>query len=112
MAQKRNRRSGVEDRWTKNIRDADGNVQAVPSANHGKGMRWRARFVDNDGNERARGFQRKSDAQKFLDSEVTVKLTTGTYIDPSAGRVTVSVVYQAWFAAQSHISAKTAASRR
>jgi len=112
VAQKRNRRSGVEDRWTKNIRDADGNVQAVPSANHGKGMRWRARFVDNDGNERARGFQRKSDAQKFLDSEVTVKLTTGTYIDPSAGRVTVSVVYQAWFAAQSHISAKTAASRR
>lgn len=40
MTQKRNRRSGVEDRWTKTIRDADGNNQSVPSANYGKGMRW------------------------------------------------------------------------
>jgi integrase len=112
MAEKRNRRSGVEDRWTKSIRDANGNVQTVPSANHGKGMRWRARFIDDTGNERAKKFQRKSDAQKFLDAEVTAKLVTGMYIEPSAGRVTVSAVYQTWFAAQSHISAKTAASRR
>lgn len=112
MAQKRNPRSGVEDRWTKSIRDAHGNVQSVPSANYGKGMRWRARFIDDNGAERAKGFQRKSDAQKFLDSEVTAKLVTGTYIEPSAGRVTVATVYQTWFAAQSHISAKTAASRR
>ncbi|BBY13822.1 tyrosine-type recombinase/integrase [Mycobacterium marseillense] len=112
MAQKRNPRSGVEDRWTKSIRDAHGNVQSVRSANYGKGMRWRARFIDDNGAERAKGFQRKSDAQKFLDSEVTAKLVTGTYIEPSAGRVTVSAVYQTWFAAQSHISAKTAASRR
>jgi integrase len=84
----------------------------VPSANYGKGMRWRAMFVDDDGRERAKGFQRKSDAQKWLDSEVTAKLATGTYIEPSAGRVTVSAVYQTWSAAQSHISAKTAASRR
>jgi integrase len=102
----------VEDRWTKNSRDADGHVQAVPSANYGKGMRWRARFVDDEGRERAKGFQRKSEAQKWLDAEVTAKLATGTYIEPSAGRITVSAVYQAWFAAQSHISAKTAASRR
>lgn len=95
MAQKRNRRSGVEDRWTKNIRDTEGNVLAVPSANHGKGMRWRARFVDDEGRERAKGFQRKTDAQKWLDAEVTAKLATGTYIEPSAGRITVSAVYQA-----------------
>lgn len=112
MAQKRNPRSGVEDRWTKSIRDAHGNVQSVPSANYGKGMRWRARFIDDNGAERAKGFHRKSDAQKFLDAEVTAKLVTGTYIEPSAGRVTVSAVYQTWLAAQSHISAKTAASRR
>lgn len=112
MAQRRNRRSGVEDRWTKSVRDADGNVQTVPSANHGKGMRWRARFVDDEGRERAKGFDRKSDAQKWLDAEVTAKFATGTYIEPSAGRITVSAVYHAWFAAQSHISAKTAASRR
>ena len=112
MSQKRNRRSGVEDRWTKTIRDTEGNFQTAPSANYGKGMRWRARYVDDHGRERAKGFQRKSDAQKWLDAEITAKLATGTYIEPSAGRVKVSAVYQAWFAAQSHISAKTAASRR
>ena len=32
MTAKRNRRAGVEDRWTKTVRDADGNTQTVPSA--------------------------------------------------------------------------------
>jgi integrase len=112
MTQKRNRRSGVEDRWTKYTRDANGNIQTVPSANYGKGMRWRARYVDDESRERAKGFARKGDAQKWLDSEVTTKFATGTYIEPSAGRVSVADVYQSWFPAQSHISLKTAASRR
>lgn len=112
MTQRRNRRSGVEDRWTKSIRDADGNVQTVPSANYGKGMRWRARFVDDNGRERAKGFQRKSDAQKWLDTEVTAKFATGTYVEPAAGKVTVATVYHSWSAAQAHISARTVASRR
>jgi integrase len=38
---KRNRRAGVEDRWTKTVRDEHGNTQTVPSANQGKGARWR-----------------------------------------------------------------------
>jgi integrase len=93
-------------------RDGDGNAQAVPSANYGKGKRWRARYVDDQGREHAKGFARKADAQRWLDSEVTAKFATGTYVAPSAGRVTVADVYQSWFPAQSHISAKTAASRR
>ncbi|WP_083736421.1 tyrosine-type recombinase/integrase [Mycobacterium sp. MS1601] len=112
MTQKRNQRAGVEDRWMKTYRDEDGAVRSIPSANHGKGKRYRARYVDDAGRERARGFTRKSDAQKWLDSEVTAKLATGTYIEPSAGRVTVSAVYQSWFSAQAHISAKTAVTRR
>ncbi|AQA06184.1 site-specific integrase [Mycobacterium sp. MS1601] len=96
----------------KTYRDEDGAVRSIPSANHGKGKRYRARYVDDAGRERARGFTRKSDAQKWLDSEVTAKLATGTYIEPSAGRVTVSAVYQSWFSAQAHISAKTAVTRR
>jgi len=39
MSGKRNRRSGVEDRWSKIVRDENGNVETVPSANHGKGSR-------------------------------------------------------------------------
>lgn len=112
ITQKRNRRSGVEDRWMKAVRDADGNLRTVRSANYGKGKRWRARFVDDEGREHAKGFDRKSDAQRWLDAEVTTKLVSGAYIEPSAGRVTVAAIYQSWSMAQSHVSAKTAASRR
>lgn len=103
MTQRRNRRSGVEDRWRK----ADGS----PSAADGKGKRWRARYVDDAGREHAQGFVRKVDAQRWLD-EVTSTFVTGSYVDPGAGQVTVGQVYASWSAAQSHISPKTAATRR
>jgi hypothetical protein len=36
---KRNRRAGVEDRWTKTVRDEQGNEKKVPSARNGQGKR-------------------------------------------------------------------------
>jgi integrase len=111
MPQKRNQRSGVEDRWTKTIRVADGNSRSVPSANYGTGKRWRARYVDDNGSEHAKGFARKVDAQQWLD-DITSRFVTGTYTPPEAGRATVAAVYAAWSAAQGHIAAKTAISRR
>ena len=109
---RRNRRAGVEDRWTKTVRDADGNECKMPSIRHGKGLRWLARYVDNDGHERSKAFGRKADAQSWLDTEVTAPLVTGTYVAPQAGLVTVGAVYASWSAAQAHISPKTAATRR
>src|ERR1700739_931336 len=109
---KRNRRAGVEDRWTKTVRDLDGNTRTVPSARHGTGMRWMARYVEDQGREHAKAFSRKADAQAWLDSEVTAKLATGTYVAPKAGLVTVGAVYASWSASQGHISPKTAATRR
>ena len=53
-------------------------------------MRWRARYVDDDGREHTKGFARKVDAQQWLDNEVTAQLATGTYVAPEAGRVTVA----------------------
>jgi hypothetical protein len=73
-------------------RDVDGNVRTDPSANYGKGKRWRAGYVDDESSECAKGFARKTDAHKWV--EVTAKFATGTYIEPSAGRVTVAAVYQ------------------
>jgi hypothetical protein len=81
-----NRRAGVEDLWTKTVRDADGNTQTVPSTRHGIGLRWRARYVDDEGRERTEAFARKPDAQSWLDNEVIPKLATGTYVAPEAGR--------------------------
>jgi hypothetical protein len=64
---KRNRRSGVEDRWTKTVRDEHGNMQNVPSARHGKGLRWLARYVDDRGREHTKAVGRKADATRWLD---------------------------------------------
>ena len=80
MTTKRNRRSGVEDRWRKTIRVGDVE-QKVPSANDGKGKRWRARYVDDLGTEHAKGFDRKVDAQNWLNTATTA-LGTGTHVAP------------------------------
>ncbi|APE08166.1 site-specific integrase [Rhodococcus sp. 2G] len=95
MAPKRNRRAGVEDRWYKTIYDEQKQPQRVESSNHGKGKRWRARYVDDDGREHVRGFTRKTDAQQWLD-EVTAAQVTGTYIDPAKGKVTFASFYREW----------------
>ncbi|MBX7434162.1 site-specific integrase [Mycobacterium sp. Y57] len=107
----RKRRAGVEDRWNRTVR-VDGKTQKVPTARAGTGKRWMARFVDDEGREHARSFDRKADAQSWLDGDVTPALATGSFVAPEAGKVTVDAVYRAWSAAQAHISAKTAATRR
>src|SRR3954469_21910608 len=60
---------------------------------------WRPRYRDADGKEHARHFDRKIDAQRWLD-EVTATVVTGTYVDPKAGRVTLSAFYAGWAARQ------------
>jgi len=112
MVTKRNRRAGIEDRWTKTVRHPDGSKETVPSANYGKGSRWRARYVDDDGNEREKLFDRKAKAQQWLDTDVITKFATGTYVAPEAGRATVGDVYRSWSTSQAHIAPKTAQSRR
>lgn len=92
---RRNRRAGIEDRWTRTIRLPDGTTKAEPSANHGKGSRWRARYVDDDGREHAKGFSRKTDAQRWID-EVTAAVVTGQYVDPRAGQITFRDYAERW----------------
>src|SRR6185437_117088 len=60
---------------------------------------WRARYRDEAGNERARHFDRKVDAQRWLDQTATSVLT-GTYADPKAGRVTFAAFFGEWSARQ------------
>lgn len=99
MAQTRNRRSGVEDRWSKTVRrqqpDGTTTTETVPSAVHGKGLRWRARYVDEDGREHAKGFRTKTDATGWLNGVVAAQ-ETGSYIDPALGKVTFASFYKDW----------------
>ncbi|WP_458690899.1 tyrosine-type recombinase/integrase [Nocardia tengchongensis] len=94
---RRNRRSGVEDLWTKEERQPDGTMQRVPSKLYGKGKRWRARYVDGVGKEHSKRFARKVDAQAWLDGQ-TAAVVTGVHAAPSAGREVVGVVATAWLA--------------
>jgi integrase len=71
-------------------------VASVKKRPNGK---WRARYRDPDGREHARHFERKVDAQRWLD-EVTADLLTGRYVDPAAGRTTLGAFADRWLAAQ------------
>jgi integrase len=59
--------------------------------------KWRARFRDAARKEHSKHFDRKVDAQRWLD-EVTTSKLTGTYVDPRAGRATVGELADAYLA--------------
>lgn len=111
MSVKRNRRAGVEDRWTKVARDADGNPQTVPSARHGKGLRWLARYVDERGQEHTKSFGRKVDAQEWLNKQVSDQVT-GAWTDPKLSSQTFGTLAERWFATKATRAPKTVAGYR
>lgn len=90
MAQRRNRRAGVEDRWRKR----DGS----PSANDGRGKRWRARYVDHQGQEHATSHKTRAEAQRWLDGQ-TAALVAGTHVAPRDAQLTVSEWCKQWIEA-------------
>ncbi|OBI52963.1 site-specific integrase [Mycobacterium sp. E796] len=91
----RNRRAGVEDLWTKTIRDENGNIQTVPSKRAGSGRRWRARYVDDRSQEHSKAFTRKVDAQRWLDSQ-TAAIVAGTHVAPRDAQLTVKQWCDLW----------------
>lgn len=66
-----------------------GNIAKRPNG------KWRARYRDEAGNERARHFDRKIDAQHWLD-EIASSVLTGNYVHPSAGKLTFQQFYDEW----------------
>ena len=64
---------------------------------------WRARYRDEAGKEHARHFERKVDAQRWL-NEVTASVVTGNYVDPKAGTVTFARFYADWSKRQVWVS--------
>jgi integrase len=108
---KRNRRAGVEDRWIKTVRDADGNEQRMPTAADRKGSRWRARYVDDNGKEHAKAFARKVDAQSWLNHQVSDQLT-GAWTDPALSGITFGAMAERWISTKATREPKTVAGYR
>jgi integrase len=57
--------------------------------------KWRARYRDDAGKEHARHFDRKRDAQDWLDSTASA-IITGTYVAPSRSTTTLANYYADW----------------
>lgn len=84
----------IDDRW--HVIDP-GTGKVVRSARYGRGARWRARYRTVAGGKQfTKSFDRKVDAQRWLD-EVTTSLNTGTYASPEKGRTTFVELADAWY---------------
>ncbi len=60
-----------------------------------RGTRWFARYRDDTGREHGQRFDRKVDAQRWLD-KATTALVSGQYVDPRAGRMTLRECAEQW----------------
>jgi integrase len=74
----------VEDRWHK----AGPDSKDIRVPRYGTGRRWRVRYLDPDGHERNRSFDRRIDADRFR-VQAEADVLRGTYRDPDAGKVTL-----------------------
>jgi len=81
----------VEDRWW--VAGEDGG--RVRSPRHGSGRRWRVRYLDPDGRERNKSFDRRPEADRFK-VQAEADVLRGTYLDPDAGRVTLRRYADGW----------------
>lgn len=108
--------SGVYDRWHKShpkpgearCREHD----QAPTADHGHGMRWQARWRDETGKQRKLNYARKADAERKV-TAVKADMARGVYIDPSAGKVTLRAYAEQWLSGQTFdYSSREAVERR
>lgn len=98
----------IQDRWHRKNRET-GRLERT--ALYGKGKRYRPHFRDPSGREVTKAFDRKIDAQRWLD-EQTVALVHGSYVHPERSRLTVGQWAETWLAGRSHLKPKTLASYR
>ena len=67
---------------------------------------WRAHYRTPDGKQRNKTFARKGDAERFLTTVESAKLT-GSFADPALARLTVGEWSARWLADQTHLKPST-----
>jgi integrase len=84
-----------------------GYIEDLKSKRQGQGrLRWRVRYRDPAGRERAKSFARKQDAERFLRHAEADKLR-GQWVEPRQGRTTVGELAERWYATTVTLKAKT-----
>src|ERR1700733_9775226 len=91
----RHQRAGIDDRWHKRVKGADGKMRDERSAVYGAVKRWRVRWVDECGNEHTKVFDRKPDAQTYVNG-LTADVQRGEYVDPRKSTEPFRSVAEAW----------------
>jgi integrase len=84
-----------------------GYIEDLRDKRQGAGrLRYRVRYRDPVGRERAKSFARKVDAERFL-RHVEADLVRGQWVDPDHGRLTVGELADRWFATTVTLKPKT-----
>lgn len=96
----------IDDLWFSSRRTYDDNgrkLAPTPTKRHGRGKRYRVRYVDDLGAPHARLFadKEKGEAERF-DAAMLTDVFRGTFFDPKAGRETVGSYADRWREAQLH----------
>ncbi|SRX94732.1 site-specific recombinase XerD [Blastococcus saxobsidens DD2] [Mycobacterium shimoidei] len=104
----RHQRAGIDDRWHKKVKGPDGKMRTERSPLYGKATRWRVRWVDDSGREHTKVFDRKPDAQAYL-NKLTADVQRGDYVDPRKGCETFGAVAEQWIKTKGHRKPKTVA---
>jgi len=71
-----------------------------------RGSRWQARYRGPDGRERTHRFDRKVDAEAWLDTN-GADIARGMWIDPEAGKVTFENYAKTWLKTKVDVSPRT-----
>lgn len=94
----------IDDLWysSKRVKGPSGKLlPPEPTGRHGRGKRYRVRWVDDTGQPKQRLFGKKADAE-IWDANVRADVNRGLYIDPDAGKVTVAQYGEQWRVGQLH----------
>ncbi|WP_446218279.1 tyrosine-type recombinase/integrase [Micromonospora sp. IBHARD004] len=76
-------------------------MASVERRDDGRPKPWLVRWRDEAGKQRKMSFARKLDADKFR-AKVEHSLHVGTYMDPSAGKITFQTYAERWRSGQPH----------
>lgn len=91
----------IQDRWYNEVPDpADPEkTKRVKTDQHGKGMRYKVRWLNPEGAERSKSFPNgQLKAARDFRSKQEVDMALGDYVDPKAGKVTVAAFAKSWLA--------------
>lgn len=91
----------IQDRWYKQVPDPENpkKTKRIQTSHYGKGLRYKVRWLDPDGEERSKSFpDGQLKAARDWKAQQEVDMARGTYVDPKAGKITVAAFAKSWLA--------------